>query len=79
MQPWPLSRVFSVADLMAGIVEGDKTIGEVLRIFLSVLAGKSSRMPDGTLRFRDLADTKDRVVATVDSSCNRLTITLDGE
>jgi len=51
----------------------------VLRIFLSVLAGKSSRMPDGTLRFRDLADTKDRVIATVDSSCNRLTITLDGE
>jgi hypothetical protein len=43
----------------------------------SVLAGKSSGGGSATVRFRDLADTKDRIEADVDSNGNRTSVTLD--
>lgn len=60
-------------------LEGTFTIEEVLRIGIAVLAGKTTGGETNILRFRDLLDTKDRVVATVDSNSNRLTVVLDGE
>ena len=43
------------------------------------LAGKTSGGGTTTVKFRDLADTKDSVVATVDGNGNRTNIgTLDG-
>jgi hypothetical protein len=63
---------------LAELVEDDKTLTEVLRIMLAVLAGKVSGAPGDTLRFRNQADSKDRVVATVDTNGNRLVMDLDG-
>jgi len=48
-------------------IEPTYTAAEIMRLMASVLAGKSS-VAGGTVRFRDLNDTKDRVVAEVSSS-----------
>jgi hypothetical protein len=67
----------SIADAVwAKIAEGTLSYAEMQRIFLSVLAGKSS-VSGASVNFRDLADTKNRVAATVSGS-NRTAMTLDG-
>jgi|WetSurMetagenome_2_1015567.scaffolds.fasta_scaffold01970_3 hypothetical protein len=68
----------SVNDILTTILEDDQTIGEVLRIIFAVIAGKASGGGTNTLIFRDHANSKNRVVATVDSTGNRLSVTLDG-
>lgn len=60
------------------VVEGSLTMRQVLRVFLSMLAGKCSGGGTTTISFRDVADTKDRIVMVVDSNGNRTSITLDG-
>lgn len=67
----------SVGDLTGAIVEGSLTILQVFRILLAVLAGKSAGGGGTTIVFRDVADAKDRIMATVDSNGNRTEITLD--
>ncbi len=47
------------------------------RVVQSVLAGKASGFEGGTVRFRDKADSTDRVVATVNGNGNRMGVTLD--
>ena len=81
---------FSGADIDAAIssrssytpasdtLEGALTYDEVFRIVLSALAGLVSGGGTTTLRFRDYADSKDRIVATVTAQGNRTVITLDG-
>lgn len=59
-------------------VEGAYDVGEFLRIMLSALANIVSGGGTTTISFRDIGDTKDRIVATVDSSGNRSAVTLDG-
>jgi len=59
-------------------LEGALTYDEVFRIVLSALAGLVSGGGTTTLRFRDYADSKDRIVATVTAQGNRTVITLDG-
>lgn len=58
-------------------VDGSTTLAESLRLANAVLGGKVSGAGTGTETFRNLADTKNRVVATVDSSGNRTAITRD--
>lgn len=58
-------------------VDGAVTLKEALAIIMAVLAGKSS-IGSGTVTFRDVSDTKDRVTATMTGS-ERTTIVLDGE
>lgn len=60
------------------VIEGALTFKEMVRIFLAVLANKSSGGGTTTITFRDEADTKDRIVGTVDESGNRSAVTLDG-
>jgi len=60
------------------VIEGSMTLRQALRIFLSALAGKSSGGGTNTITFRDLADSKNRITATVDSNGNRTAVTLDG-
>jgi hypothetical protein len=61
------------------VVEGSMTFRQMLRIFLSALALKSSGGGTATIAFRDQADSKNRISVTVDSSNNRTAIgTLDG-
>jgi len=68
----------SVSNILAGMVEGTKTLQHVLRLMFSALAQKSSGGGTATIKFRDDADGKDRITATVDASGNRTAVTLDG-
>lgn len=62
--------------LEAEIEEG-LGIRELLKLFTAVLANKSSGGGSNTVSFRDAADSKDRIIANVDSNGNRTDITLD--
>lgn len=58
-------------------VDGSVTFRQSIRLQNSAAAGKASGMGTTTATLRDLADTKDRIVATVDSSGNRTAVTRD--
>ena len=57
-----------------GNIEGTLNLTEVMRIILAAVAGKTT---DSQTKFRDVADTKDRITATL-SSGDRTSISLDG-
>ena len=65
----------SVANIIAGIADGTYDLQEMIRIMFAALAGKTT---DGGTKFRDSADSKNRIVVVTDTSNNRTTITLDG-
>lgn len=58
-------------------VETGFTVRDALRLMLSAMAGKISGAASNTIRIRDVADAKDRITATVDTSGNRTAITYD--
>ena len=64
-------------DISQQIVEGNITVQGALRAALSALVGLLSGAGGTSIAFRDTGDTKDRIVATVDSDGNRLSVTLD--
>jgi len=56
-----------------------KTLTELIKLVSAVLLGKLSGGGTGQLAFRDIADTKDRVITDVDlATGDRTTQTLDG-
>lgn len=59
------------AAVLASTVETGATVAESLRLHNSVLGGKVSGAGTGTETFRDLADTKDRLISSVDANGNR--------
>lgn len=63
--------------LDAQIVENGLTVRNALRLITSILAGKVSGAEGSTVTFRNVSDTKNRIVANVDSNGNRTTITYD--
>jgi hypothetical protein len=63
--------------VFAKVVDGATTFAESIRLQNAVLGGKVSGANSGTETFRDIADTKNRVVATVDNDGNRTAITRD--
>lgn len=65
------------AAVWAAVVDGSITAQESIRLMNAILGGKVSGAGTGTERFRDLADTKDRVTSTVDSNGNRTNVTTD--
>jgi hypothetical protein len=67
----------STSDILGATVEGTYSVVEVLRIMVGVLAGKLSGGGTTTLTFRDISDSLNRVVATVDASGNRSAITIN--
>lgn len=67
----------AVDAILDEVVEGSLTMRQLLRIVLSGLAGKSAGSGTATVTFRDVADAKARITATV-SSGNRTAVTLDG-
>lgn len=67
----------SVADILAGIVEGAIDVQGALRLLLSFIAGKTSGGGTTTITFRDTGDSKDRIVMTVDTDGDRSAVTLD--
>lgn len=75
------TAVFDTDDVNAiwtEVVEGTLTYQQLQRICLAALGGKSSGGGTTTIAFRDVADGKDRISATVDSDGNRTAITVDG-
>jgi len=65
------------ATLIGTVSEGGYDLQEMIRIISAALAGKSSGGGSSEITFRDLNDTKDRIVATVSASGNRTAVTLD--
>jgi hypothetical protein len=78
----PVTQAFYTTDNAAvweETAEGGHDYGDVMRIVLAVLAGRSIGGGTNTVAFRDVANSKDRVRVQVDSNGNRtLVITLDG-
>ncbi len=67
----------TAADLSA-VVETGVTPNQAMKLILAALAGKVSGAGTTTITFRNAsADTKDRIIATVDADGNRSAITLD--
>lgn len=67
-----------VADaVLARTVEGTLTMQQVLRLMGATLFNKLSGAETTTVHIRDRADTKDRIVATVDANGNRSAVTID--
>jgi hypothetical protein len=66
-----------VADIWALAIETGYTAKQSMRLMLSALAGKLSGAATTTVTIRNAADSKDRIVATVDSDGNRTAVTHD--
>ena len=65
-------------DLLNSIIEDTISLKESLRLMLAVLAGRSDGGGTGTIKFKDLGGTFDRITATVDVVGNRTNVVLDG-
>jgi len=68
----------AVDEILDEVVEGSYTLRQLVRLISSVLFAEVTGGGTTTITFRDIGDTKNRVVATVDSSGNRTAMTLDG-
>lgn len=66
----------AITSIFAFVVEGAFTVKGMLRIMFAVLAGKSTGSGTTTQAYRDVADAKDRVSATI-SQGNRTAVTQD--
>lgn len=67
----------STFDPSTDTLEGSETYDETFRIARAALAGKAAQ--SGTTEtFRDAADSKDRITATVDENGQRTSVTTDG-
>ncbi len=68
----------SIADALLDRTDGIETgytLRQALRLELAALAGKISGAETSTIHIRDINDSVDRILATVDASGNRLTVT----
>jgi hypothetical protein len=71
--------VAEIADgVLDEVVENSKTMRQLLRLMLAALVEKSAGGGTSTITFRDDADLKNRISATVDASGNRTAVVLDG-
>jgi hypothetical protein len=68
----------AVDEILDEVVEGSTTLRQFIRLFASALLNKASGLATTTATFRDLADSKNRISATVDADGNRTAVTLDG-
>lgn len=65
------------AAVWATAVDGGLSAAMSMRLMNAVLGGKVSGAGTGTEKFRDPADTKDRVTSTTDANGNRTNVTRD--
>jgi len=72
-----LSPQSLAAAVWAQALEAGYTAEEIVRLMSSTLLGKASGAGTGTIVFRDMNDTADRVSASVDGTGNRTAVTLD--
>ena len=64
-------------DVWKEVLSSGYTAEQLLDLIACVNAAKLSGADTATINIRDLADTKNRVVATVDNDGNRTSVTLD--
>ena len=74
--PDTISLANIASNVLAETVEGSYSLVESMRLQNAALLGKLSGAATTTITIRDIADTKDRIVATVDSDGNRSALTL---
>ena len=67
----------AIDSILDEVVEGTVTMRQALRAFMAALANEATGGGTLAIAFRDIADTKDRIAATVDANGNRTAITLD--
>ncbi len=67
----------SVSDILSAEIETGYNMQEILRLVAAALAGKVSGAGTTTITIRDVNDTVDRIVATVDSNGNRTDVVKD--
>lgn len=76
-QPSDIPSATSVAAAVwATIIESTYSATQLMRGFASALLGKASGLPTNPA-YRDMADTKDRIVASTDTNGNRTSVTRD--
>lgn len=63
------------AAVLGAAIEGSVTLEQSIRLANGVLGGKASGLGTTTATYRNLADSADRVVATVDADGNRSAVT----
>jgi hypothetical protein len=66
----------AILDLSNGI-ETSLTLRQALRLMVAAAAGKVSGAATNTITFRNIGDSKNRIVASVDTYGNRSSITTD--
>ena len=77
LRPVILYTKISTANIVAQEVDNDGTsitLAGAFKLILAVLAGKSSGGGTATIVFRDIADSKNRISATVDLDGNRTAV-----
>ncbi len=72
-----LNDAGSASNPWTEVIEAGFTAADLLRLLTAAMAGKVSGAGTGSITFRDLGDTKARIVATVDGDGNRTAITRD--
>lgn len=66
----------NAAAVLAAVIESGMSLQDILRIVLSAVSGKSHSPAAGQRAYRDVGDTKNRILAQV-SGGDRTTVTLD--
>ena len=72
-----LNDAGSAANPWTEVIESGYTAAEILRLLAAVAGAKASGGGAAAVAFRDLGDTKNRAVLTVDEDGNRSAVTLD--
>lgn len=67
----------SLSDIFTYAIEGAETFEQFQRAFMAILVNKSNGGGTGTINYRDVADSKNRVTGTVDANNNRTARTVD--
>ena len=66
-----------VTAVWAEVMTGTVTAVQAVRGFIAAMLGKASGLATNTATYRNIADTKDVITATVDADGNRSAVTLD--
>jgi len=67
----------TVAEIRNDVCESTNSYKDYMRLFASVMFGKASGGNTTNIKFRDIADTKNRIDETVDAYGNGTSVTLD--
>ena len=73
----PPSAAANATAVLDEIIEAAISLRQAMRLSLAAMGGKASGLDTTTAIYRNTADTKDRITATVDANGNRTAVTLD--